>query len=297
MNKNEIILSTDAIKKHYREIPGAYIAEDFIFFENIYSEDYYNNRYTVQDGLLISLLDKGKIELNLNFKKYRIEAPSVITVFPTSIYESYIATDNAKITSLFITVDCINESFFLSNLDIISRMVVNPIVTVPKETMRYLHRFNDILSEISKLKESPLYETILKNVLYAFFLEIITNYSCLNPGDNSGKDTYQKEITLNFLALLKGTHSIERGVASYADKLSITPKSLSDAVKSTTGFSAIKWVNGIIIFQAKKMLKFTSLSVQQISEELNFHSSSFFIYFFKEKTGMTPLVYRKKINN
>lgn len=42
------------------------------------------------------------------------------------------------------------------------------------------------------------------------------------------------------------------------------------------------------------MLKYSNMSIQDISYELNFPDQSFFARYFKKHTGMTPLEYRAK---
>lgn len=65
-------------------------------------------------------------------------------------------------------------------------------------------------------------------------------------------------------------------------------------IKSVTGYSIQKWINEVIIIEAKRYIKTTTYTIQQISEELNFHTSSLFVRFFKQHTGYTPLEYRKR---
>ena len=48
------------------------------------------------------------------------------------------------------------------------------------------------------------------------------------------------------------------------------------------------------IEKAKLMLKNTSLSIQDITDKLNFCSPSYFGKQFRQETGMTPLEYRGK---
>ncbi|WP_416378616.1 helix-turn-helix domain-containing protein [Enterococcus casseliflavus] len=44
---------------------------------------------------------------------------------------------------------------------------------------------------------------------------------------------------------------------------------------------------------AKELLRFTSLSMKEISEVIGIKNSSYFSRLFKKRTGMTPLNYRK----
>lgn len=46
------------------------------------------------------------------------------------------------------------------------------------------------------------------------------------------------------------------------------------------------------ILEAKVLLKSTNLTVQQISDNLNFPTQSFFGKYFKKNVGMSPKFYR-----
>ncbi|MDR2802001.1 MAG: helix-turn-helix domain-containing protein, partial [Prevotellaceae bacterium] len=48
------------------------------------------------------------------------------------------------------------------------------------------------------------------------------------------------------------------------------------------------------ILEAKAMLKSTNMTVQQISDELNFPSQSFFGKYFKRIVGVSPKEYKRK---
>ena len=89
------------------------------------------------------------------------------------------------------------------------------------------------------------------------------------------------------------SHTQERGVAFYADKLCLTPKYLSRLVKSASGKSAPEWIDTYIILEAKNMLKYSDIPIKEIVNRLHFPNQSTFHKFFKAHTGLTPLRYRK----
>ena len=102
-----------------------------------------------------------------------------------------------------------------------------------------------------------------------------------------------KIIFDKFINLVTEHHMTERGMAFYADKLCITPKYLSKLVKNATGQSAPEWIDAYVILEAKNMLKYSDLPVKEVVARLNFPNSSSFHKFFKAKTEMTPVQYRK----
>ena len=79
----------------------------------------------------------------------------------------------------------------------------------------------------------------------------------------------------------------------YADALCITPRYLSRVVKECTGSSAADWIERYVVLEARALLKSTSMTIQQISDELNFPSQTFFGKYFKRRVGMSPKDYRR----
>lgn len=59
-----------------------------------------------------------------------------------------------------------------------------------------------------------------------------------------------------------------------------------------SGRHATEWIEEVVISEAKNMLTNTSLTIQEISNELNFCNQSFFGKYFKEHTGQSPKSFR-----
>jgi AraC-like DNA-binding protein len=105
----------------------------------------------------------------------------------------------------------------------------------------------------------------------------------------------QEEIYLQFIDLLDNHYSNERQVLFYADRLCITAKHLSQVVKNITGKTALAIIDEYVITEAKALLLSTTMSIQQISDRLNFPSQSVFGKYFKRCTSMTPKECRMKL--
>lgn len=86
-----------------------------------------------------------------------------------------------------------------------------------------------------------------------------------------------------------------REVLWYADRMCITPKYLSMAVKEASGRTPLDWIEEYCVIAAKAMLSSTRMSIDDISVRLNFASQSLFGKFFKRVTGITPRDYRKSL--
>ncbi len=67
--------------------------------------------------------------------------------------------------------------------------------------------------------------------------------------------------------------------------------------KASTGVSVGEYINSVRMEAAEKLLKTTNLTINQISNETGYLSSSYFCTLFKKKYNITPNEYRTKFRN
>ena len=108
------------------------------------------------------------------------------------------------------------------------------------------------------------------------------------------KKSKQEVLLEDFLDFVQKHYKEERSVEFYADKLCLTPKYLSTVIRQTSGKTAGEWIDEYVVLEAKALLKSTKMTIQQISEELNFPSQSFFGKYFKRLSGVSPKEYKLK---
>ena len=130
-------------------------------------------------------------------------------------------------------------------------------------------------------------------------LQTIYCYACgyWMPSGHAEKRklTRKQQIFEDFIKLVGEYATCERSLQFYAGKLCLTPKYLSQVVLETGGRPARQWICDRVVLEAKALLKGEHLTIQQISERLNFPNQSFFGVFFKKATGYSPRVYRDEV--
>lgn len=102
----------------------------------------------------------------------------------------------------------------------------------------------------------------------------------------------KKQIFDQFTLLLRQHYTQERSISFYAEKLSITPKYLSQVIYDISGQHARNWIRDHVILEAKALLKCGKYNVQQVSDMLNFANQSFFGVYFKKAVGCSPSAYQ-----
>lgn len=106
---------------------------------------------------------------------------------------------------------------------------------------------------------------------------------------------HKHEVFMKLIELIDRHFMQERGVEFYADKLCLSPKYLSALSKSVSGYTVQELVFKAIVRKSMSLLNNTQMTVQEISDMLNFPNASYFGTFFRKQMGMSPQQYRSSI--
>lgn len=131
----------------------------------------------------------------------------------------------------------------------------------------------------------------LMNYFFQAMLGYMAYEENLRP-EESRDSSRDVQYFRRFMRELKENFRTERSVGFYADRICVTPKYLSAVVRQVSGRAPLQWINECVIVEAKNLLRFSDLTVQEISSELNFPTQSYFGRFFKKHTGMSPREYK-----
>ncbi len=165
------------------------------------------------------------------------------------------------------------------------------VMSVDEQGMQMQKIFVKAVRHVLSNVENPYRLQVVQHVMMAIF------YASDKPLEMSGKNdamrTNADVLSKQFLEIVKGNFRRERQLKFYADTLCITPRYLSRVVKECTGSSAADWIERYVVLEARALLKSTTMTIQQISDELNFPSQTFFGKYFKRRVGMSPKEYRR----
>lgn len=152
--------------------------------------------------------------------------------------------------------------------------------------------FKDIIAEYERF--SPEKDFLLRNYIYILLLRIREIYRPLQRKllDSA---TRSMKITNQFKHLVEKNFIQMREVREYARLLHITPKHLSDSIKTNTGKSPRDIINSMLLLEAKVLLRSTDKTVTEIAHELCFEDQSHFNHFIRKHAACTPLQLRKKL--
>lgn len=231
---------------------------------------------------------EGRIEIDL--LSYDIKGPCIVNIRQGQIIQNIQFGQNIDAYVIVLSKRfCDNLFLLLKDSSSFGTSTLNRVVSVPSQLVSKFVKFYDHIKDIfSDSKGSNAYQAMILAIA-SFFYECGTK--CYHPIlDSTQKSAHR--ITEKFISLVQQNFKKERFLEFYADKLDVSSKHLSRTVKENTGFSAVEWIDRFVILEAKVLLKASNLTIQQISDELNFGSQSFFGKYFKKHTGFSPKEFR-----
>ena len=236
------------------------------------------------------VMNQGNVKVDINLISYEMKAPQLITIRSTQILSPKYISPDFKASVIVMSKRFRENLFlFLNNTPLYSIWQRHSVVPIPEETFPLYGEFIKSLRSIISNTSNPYATQALMFEVVSFIFKTV--YKCYEPYSHEIVSR-QGRMSDRFLTLVQEHFRSERFLEFYAKIMEVTPKHLSRTVKAQTGYTAVEWIERFVILEAKVLLKSSNLNIQQIADELNFPSQSFFGKYFKKFTGMSPKEFR-----
>ena len=245
--------------------------------------------------ILMAMCKKGKAQYSIDTRQQVVKPGDLMFVSERHVIDNYEASPDFECLCIMLTTEYYHG--FVQDVKNVSSLLLfsmnNPVVPLTsKEIQVFTNYFETIrkkMADRSHQYRTPLVQALLlamfydmSNVIYR--VERMTNR----------KQTRAEAIFANFIHLLEQNFRTQRRVSWYADQLCITPKYLSEIIKKISLRTPNEWIDSYVILEARVLLKNTTKSIKEITDELNFPNQSFLGKYFKEHVGVSPSEYRKR---
>ena len=255
-------------------------------------------KYPVRiDAFILAICSDGVIELSYNLNHITLSSNSLFLYLPGSIIRLN-TLQPSKLSIMMFTREFIDElGMKFDNIPLQYRIMREIFTTNLNETSRIelqsMLRLTSgyIYKNKTNMYYSEMVKTSFKSFIYRALYEINACYgkttSEILPAQNNNHFD-------RFMRLLEENYMNEHAIRFYSDKMGLSPKYLSLMIKKASGKLATEWIDEYVILEAKNLIKYSSMSIQEIAYALNFPNQSFFGKFFKRHTGISPKAYRLK---
>ena len=250
------------------------------------------------NALIIGVGTEGETSLTSNLQEFRLKKDSLFIFSPKHILQVQ-SNNRFKAHLIVIAPD------FLKRINIDTKRMMPlflqfgslPCMELTHAESQSLRSFISMVEQELKGSETDFSSEIIGGLIAATIYkvgDILTHYLTEHPEVDSPIHNRAEEYFRQFTELLGEHYKHERSVGFYARQLCITPKYLTTLIKRISGKSVSEWIDNYVILEAKTLLKYSNMSVQEIAYYLNFPNQSFFGKYFKRNAGMSPSQYKAK---
>ena len=284
--------SIDKLKSRFET---SYYSEDMVITPLVMFRELDDLTALIQ-GVSIGVTVSGTAKIKINGKFHELRPNTLFIFNENTVIEQVKASIRSSGYMITYSRQYLN-SIHVDTQDLISiyhGFLDEPCVQVDPEEAAYIHDISKLMrSVLCDYAPTPNREKIISSLFAAMFhyvMGILQKHSL--PAGNESVSNRTDELFNRFLDLLREYCSTERSVEFYASKMGITPKYLSLILKKKSGRNASKLIDEAVVYEAKRLLKYSGLSINEIALKLNFASQSFFGKYFKQRVGVSPSRYK-----
>ena len=284
--------SIDKLKSRFET---SYYSEDMVITPLVMFRELDDLTALIQ-GVSIGVTVSGTAKIKINGKFHELRPNTLFIFNENTVIEQVKASIRSSGYMITYSRQYLN-SIHVDTQDLISiyhGFLDDPCVQVAPEEAAYIHDISKLMrSVLCDYAPTPNREKIISSLFAAMFhyvMGILQKHSL--PAGNESVSNRTDELFNKFLDLLREYCSTERSVEFYASKMGITPKYLSLILKKKSGRNASKLIDEAVVYEAKRLLKYSGMSINEIALKLNFASQSFFGKYFKQRVGVSPSRYK-----
>ena len=239
------------------------------------------HRYPIRfDGLYIGLREKGKARFSINLKEFEVNTHDLVICSPGDLVQVTLLGDVHLVQSMMISSHFLKEMYISLNsfMPFFASQKDHPVFHLTDGEMEELKSYFLLIKETvggDDYFRSDITKRLLAAYLYKLGSVLYRHYPELQMEANK---PIKREETLfkQFIKLVSENHRKERRVDFYAEQLFLSPKHFSTVIKKVSGKTAGQWIDEYVILEAKTLLKYSAMSIQEISYYMNFPNPSFF---------------------
>lgn len=242
---------------------------------------------------LVVLCTSGEASYTIGTIEHSVKANDVIIVGEGQILGDIRVKKGIKGEMILISheflYDVIRNVRDVTNLFVFSRE--HPVLSLTAEEVAMFKEYIRVLmlkvGDDGHAFRRQITGTILATMIYDLCNVTRRMESSLPQSQSRAQELFEKYITL-----VERNFRHNRNVGWYSSKMGITSKTLLETVKRVSNRTPNEWLDIYTTLELRLLLKNTTKSIREISDELHFGSQSSMGKFFREHVGMSPTAYR-----
>ena len=270
-----------------------YLEEGLILTERI-PDDQIPKEAMRMSFILMALCRRGKARYTIDTREHTVNPGDLLFISERHTLDNFQSSPDFE--CLCIMVSTAFYHGFIQNVKNVSSLLLfstnHPVVPLTQREIQVFGNYYRTIREKMADEDHHYRTELVKALLLAMFYDMSNVIWRVEQQD--AKVQKRADILFaQFVRLLEQHFRQERRVSWYAEQLCITPKYLSEIVKSVSKRTPNEWIDNYVILEIRVLLKNSTKSINEITEELHFPNQSFLGKYFKEHVGVSPSQYRK----
>ena len=236
------------------------------------------------------------MEIEVNYTSYTVRKDMLFIVNPFDIFtcrqcsedfrSTVLATPPLAMSNLIVDVD-------MSLYDSIKR---RRMLHLSAEHLDSFTKLTDYMKSVRALVPVDRFNQMAERMMASFIILLDHLYAELGNTHGGSREcvSRKKELFGKFIHELIDSHSLSREVLFYANELGVSCGYLNEICNEVSNHSVKEIIDSAVTTRLKYELSYTSKSIQEIADEYNFPSQSYFCRYYKRMTGVTPTDFRMR---
>ncbi|MES2591234.1 MAG: AraC family transcriptional regulator [Bacteroidota bacterium] len=244
------------------------------------------------DFYLLMLITKGSGTHTIEQNEYKVKPGSLFFMSPSEVH-SWKLDDQTEGYILFF-----NVQFYL--MDIRAKTLFDLPFYNASNKKRSGMLAPAQLKEFGQIIQTIIYESSKpsihqKRILRSYLDILLLKLDAVLEQENKNVKTQVSSVILQLQALIEQYFNAHKPASFYASELKLSLPQLNSITRSSLNKTVVEMIHERMISEAKRLLAYSSLTVNEISYQLNFNDNSYFNRFFKKAVSLTPEQFRKQL--
>ena len=247
-------------------------------------------------NFVLVFCESGELSFELNYTSYTLRENGFLIITPLDILSFENVTHDFSSTVLVLPSEIFSPVLKDINMLNFKYIKQSPVIYLQNE---YLALYKQILSTLWQVKGMVAEEEFDKIASMQISSLSVVQQDYYNKYIAKKDNGYEyiprkKELFRNFINKLVESRLISREVLFYANELGVSSGYLNEVCNEVSGHSAKAIIDSAVTASLKYELSYTAKSIQELAEDFNFPSQSYFTRYYKRMTGLTPSEFRKE---
>ena len=272
---------------------GRHIDNDLLLIDEVADLPLPNESRRMK-SLLLALCIRGEAQYTVDTIEHKVKPNDIMIISNGQVVDDYLLSPDCSGIAIMVSYDfyreIVSDVHELSSLFIFSRN--HPVVTLSQNESSMIQKYYQLLKSKVEDQQHHFRREVARSLLSTVIYDISNSlYHIMNT--TTVKQTRADKIFKEFIQLVEANFREKRRVTWYGSQLCISPKYLSETVKSVSHQTPNDWIDRYVVLEICNLLRNTTKSIKEITQDMHFPTQSFLGRYFKEHVGVSPQKYRR----